>query len=146
MIKGQRTMAELADAYKVHPNHVTQWKRQLLESLPEVFGRRRQEDLQQQEELTAQLYQQIGQLKVEWDWLKKSLDWTVEYKRMLIERDHCEIPIARQCALLGLHLSILYYHPDRDDAYNEQLMRLLAEQYTRTPFNGVPRMTDFLHK
>ena len=139
-------MAELAGAYEVHPNQVTQWKRQLLESLPEVFGRRRQEDRQQQEELTAQLYQQIGQLKVELDWLKKSLDWTVEYKRMLIERDHCEIPIARQCALLGLHLSILYYHPDRDDAYNEQLMRLLAEQYTRTPFYGVPRMTDFLHK
>ena len=71
VIKGQRTMAELAGAYEVHPNQVTQWKRQLLESLPEVFGRRRQEDRQQQEELTAQLYQQIGQLKVELDWLKK---------------------------------------------------------------------------
>ena len=70
-IKGQRTVAELAGAYEVHPNQVTQWKKQLLESLPEVFGRRRQEDRQQQEELTAQLYQQIGQLKVELDWLKK---------------------------------------------------------------------------
>ena len=118
----------------------------MLESLPEVFGRRRQEDRQQQEALTAQLYQQIGQLKVELDWLKKSLDWTVEYKRRLIERDHCEIPIARKCALLGLHRSILYYRPDRDDTYNEQLMRLLDAQYTRTPFYGVPRMTDFLHK
>ena len=69
-IKGQRTVAELAGAYEVHPNQITQWKKQLLESLPEVFGRRRQEDRQQQEELTAQLYQQIGQLKVELDWLK----------------------------------------------------------------------------
>ena len=70
-IKGHRTVAELAGASEVHPNQVTQWKKQLLESLPEVFGRRRQEDHQQQEELTAQLYQQIGQLKVELDWLKK---------------------------------------------------------------------------
>ena len=42
-----------------------------LESLPEVFGRRRVEDAARQEELVARLYQQIGQLKVELDWLKK---------------------------------------------------------------------------
>jgi hypothetical protein len=39
--------------------------------LPEIFSRRRQNEQHEQEELTAQLYQQIGQLKVELDWLKK---------------------------------------------------------------------------
>jgi putative transposase len=43
----------------------------LLESLPEIFSCRQQKDRQDQEALTAQLYQQIGQLKVELDWLKK---------------------------------------------------------------------------
>jgi hypothetical protein len=43
----------------------------LLESLPEIFSCRQQQDRQDQDELTAQLYQQIGQLKVELDWLKK---------------------------------------------------------------------------
>jgi putative transposase len=69
--KGDKTITELASEYQVHPTQITQWKNQLLQSLPEVFSRRRQNDQQNQDELTAQLYQQIGQLKVELDWLKK---------------------------------------------------------------------------
>ena len=70
-LKGEQTLVELSERYQVHPNQITQWKRQLLESLPEIFSRRRQNEQYQQEELTAELYQQIGQLKVELDWLKK---------------------------------------------------------------------------
>lgn len=70
-IKGQKTVAELAGEYEVHANQITQWKKQLLESLPEVFGRRRELDAADQAELVDRLYQQIGRLKVELDWLKK---------------------------------------------------------------------------
>ena len=70
-VKGDKTIAELASEYQVHPTQITQWKNQLLQSLPELFSRRRQNDQEHQDELTAQLYQQIGQLKVELDWLKK---------------------------------------------------------------------------
>jgi len=70
-IKGHKTAAELAGRYEVHPNQISQWKRQLIESLPEVFGRRRERDAARQAEHEAMLYQQIGQLKVELDWLKK---------------------------------------------------------------------------
>ena len=70
-IKGQKTVAELAGEYEVHANQIMQWKKQLLESLPEVFGRRREQDTAKQAELADRLYQQIGQLKVELDWLKK---------------------------------------------------------------------------
>jgi putative transposase len=69
--KSDKTIAELASEYQVHPNQITQWKKQLLQSLPAIFSRRRRNERHQQEELTAQLYQQIGQLKVELDWLKK---------------------------------------------------------------------------
>jgi transposase-like protein len=70
-VRGDQTIAELASKYQVHATQITQWKKQLQEALPEVFSHRRQRDQQAQDELTAQLYQQIGQLKVELDWLKK---------------------------------------------------------------------------
>lgn len=70
-IKGQKTTAQLAGEYEVHTNQITPWKKQLLASMPEVFGRRRERDAAAQQALTDHLYQQIGELKVELDWLKK---------------------------------------------------------------------------
>ena len=69
--KGQKTIAELSQEYKTHPTQIVQWKRQLMDSLPEIFSVRRKKEQQEQELLTNELYQQIGQLKVKLDWLKK---------------------------------------------------------------------------
>lgn len=72
-IKGQKTINEIAGQYGVHPNQVTQWKKQALEGLPDLFSNRRARVAEDDEALKAQLYQQIGQLKVELDWLKKKV-------------------------------------------------------------------------
>ena len=61
-----------------------------------------------------------------------------------MDRRHRSISIARQCELLGLPRSSLYYRACRDDSYNDSLMRLIDEQYTRRPIYGVPRMTHWL--
>ena len=71
VIKGNRTLNEIASEAQVHPNLLMQWKKQLLESLPTIFADKRVKDNKEQEALTDQLYQQIGQLKVEVDFLKK---------------------------------------------------------------------------
>ena len=55
----------------MHPNQLGQWKRQALEALPEVFNQRRDKSRADQEALVDRLYQRIGQLEVELDWLKK---------------------------------------------------------------------------
>jgi transposase-like protein len=71
VVKAQRTLNELASEYEIHPNQLLQWKRQLLDSLPQIFADKRSKAERQQEAKEAELYQQIGQLKVELDWLKK---------------------------------------------------------------------------
>lgn len=64
--------------------------------------------------------------------------------RPLVERGHPEISVRRQCELLGLHRSGLYYEPAGESEENLLLMRLLDEQYTRAPFYGSRRMTAWL--
>ncbi len=62
----------------------------------------------------------------------------------MIEPDHPQLSIAQQCELLGLARSSYYYQPVPESAENLHLMRLLDEQYTRTPFYGARKMTAWL--
>lgn len=70
-MKGDRTMAELSSEYGVHANQIRQWRQKLVDELPNVFSDRRQKKDKEGEEVTAELYRQIGQLKVELEWVKK---------------------------------------------------------------------------
>ena len=76
--------------------------------------------------------------------LKKNQDLTLEQKRKAIEPGHKKIPIYRQCELLRLNRSSLYYKSSGKTEYNEQLMRLMDEQYVKTPFYGIDKMTAWL--
>jgi len=62
----------------------------------------------------------------------------------MIDLNYTMIPIYRQCELLSLARSSYYYEPNRDDRYNLLLMNLIDEQFTKTPFYGVPRMRAWL--
>jgi putative transposase len=64
--------------------------------------------------------------------------------RALVDRSHPEISVRRQCELLGVNRSGLYYEPVGESAENLLLMRLLDEEYTRTPFYGSRKMTKWL--
>lgn len=72
-IKGDKTVNEIASTYAVHPNQVTTWKKQALGVIPDAFSSRQARQAEADEALRARLYQQIGQLKVELDWLKKKV-------------------------------------------------------------------------
>ena len=76
---------------------------------------------------------------------KKNLPYSLDQKRQLTEKNNSEISICRQCELLGIARSSYYYEPAKESDYNLQLMRLIDEEYTKHPFYGVPRMTDWLN-
>jgi len=73
-VKGSKSVNELAGLYQVHPTQIAAWKKRLVEGAPELLadGRRKGVGIEG-EALTAPLYQQIGQLKVELDFLKKKV-------------------------------------------------------------------------
>jgi transposase-like protein len=70
-IKGERTIAEISSESGVHTNQIRKWRKQALEELPDIFSGGRKKRELSSEELESELYKQIGQLKVELDWLKK---------------------------------------------------------------------------
>lgn len=76
--------------------------------------------------------------------VEKKLTVSVDRKRELTDRGDCPISIRRQCELLGLNLSSLYYKPSRESEEYLQLMRLIDEQYMRTPFYGSRGMSAWL--
>ncbi|OGT57597.1 MAG: hypothetical protein A3F43_06570 [Gammaproteobacteria bacterium RIFCSPHIGHO2_12_FULL_42_10] len=70
-IKGNLTTAEIVMQYDVHTTQINQWKRQALDSMPELFANKTKALQVDYESQLAELYQQIGRLKVENDFLKK---------------------------------------------------------------------------
>jgi putative transposase len=71
VVKSLKTVNEIATEAGVHPTVITKWKRQLLEGLPQIFANNHKHKDGETEKLPANLYQKIGQLEVELDWLKK---------------------------------------------------------------------------
>ena len=69
-LKGEETIAQIAGRYEVHPTLVARWKKELHEQAASIFGEDHARKKKQDENLVAQLYQQIGQLKVENDFLE----------------------------------------------------------------------------
>ena len=70
-VKGDKTVSELASLHGVHPTLIHAWKKQLVESAEDLFSSGGKAAAEDHEALQAQLYEQIGRLKMELDWLKK---------------------------------------------------------------------------
>jgi transposase-like protein len=72
-LREDKTQAQLASEFGIHPLQITQWKKAAVESLPEAFGAQRGRTVVEQEELERQLYERIGRLETELGWLKKKV-------------------------------------------------------------------------
>lgn len=75
-LKGHKTLAQLSSEFGIHAQMITDWKRQALDGMSSLFESATSKStlsIEQREQIEAPLFQQIGQLKVENDWLKKKL-------------------------------------------------------------------------
>ena len=72
-LKGEETVAQIAVRYEVHPKMVTKWKKALQDEAASIFGKDHIREKKEEENLVARLYQEIGQLKVERDFLDRAL-------------------------------------------------------------------------
>jgi transposase-like protein len=70
-VREEKTLSELSTEFGIHANQIVRWKKEMLTRAEEVFGNAADNRSQDAEALEAELYRQIGQLKVELDWLKK---------------------------------------------------------------------------
>ena len=86
--KGDRTANELAGHYGVHPTLIHGWKKQLITGAAGVFEGPAKAAAEDAEARQAELFEQIGRLKMELEWLKKNLPFSCEHKRPLIEVGH----------------------------------------------------------
>ena len=68
-----RTLAELSGTYQVHSVQISQWKKQLLDGIESLFRDGRRRDHDEGQAIQAELYEQIGRLKMELEWLKKKV-------------------------------------------------------------------------
>jgi putative transposase len=78
--------------------------------------------------------------------LKKNLDLSIEIKKQLLDKDDERLSIRKQCELLGLNRSTTYYHSKEISDYTLKLLNIIDEEYTRHPFYGTRRMTEYLKR
>ncbi len=114
-IKGEKTIAQISSSYQVHPTQIGHWKKQALDSLPEVFKdnkkKERLQELERQNELDS-LYKVIGQRDIELDWLKKNCQCLTRSElQSLIDKHNQNINLTRQAELLRISRASLYYRP-----------------------------------
>ncbi len=72
-VKEQKTLSQLASEYDVHPTQIAQWKKHLLEGGDRLFSQQRVREQHEQAAREAELFEQIGRLKMELEWLKKKV-------------------------------------------------------------------------
>ena len=141
LLKEEQTISQLATKYKVTAKSITNWKKQFMENASKVFednaySKEQQKKIEKLQEENDELAKTLGRTTVERDWAVgklKSLD--LSSKRSLVD-SKLIIPKTRQCQLLGLSRSSLYYKPRPMTLQNKKILDAIDEIYTDNPEYG----------
>ncbi|WP_281927849.1 IS3 family transposase [Methylocystis iwaonis] len=144
-IKGEKTLAELAQQFDVHPNQITTWRSQLLEGAAGVFGQDKTEPKEAAVDLKG-LHAKIGELTLENGFfVRRAHKSGIAERKKMIDRDH-DLSIARQAKALGVARSSVYYRPRPVSAEDLELMRRLDALHLEHPFAGARMLRDLLRR
>ncbi|MBT3446666.1 MAG: IS3 family transposase [Candidatus Thioglobus sp.] len=143
-LKGEKTSNELASQFQIASAQISTWKRQAIEELPLIFTHPSKKKTKSEDEITAPLFEEIGRLKVQLDWLKKkSAEIRVFERKMIIQPDY-NLSITTQCELLSVGRSSYYYEPTGESPENLEYMRIIDERYLNHSYYGYPKMTAWM--
>ena len=109
-IKSDKTINQLASEHQLDPSQISQWQKHLLEPGSDIFATPPTKRQRDQNDGESSLYEQMGRLNMELDWLKKKRPQTAEQRCKLVEPDPPKLSIRRQCEWLGFSGSTLYCH------------------------------------
>ncbi|WP_404379525.1 IS3 family transposase [Caenispirillum salinarum] len=150
-LSGEKTVAELSAKYDVHPTMINAWKRTLRDQAATAFEKGPSKADKDKEALVDELYKQIGQLKVENDFLAVRLKALKRVeRRAMIDISHPTLSLTRQCRLVGISRSSLYYRPVNDDTpkntEDRMLMAAIDRHFLDMPYLGSRRMAALLRR
>ncbi|PIT94320.1 IS3 family transposase [Candidatus Falkowbacteria bacterium CG10_big_fil_rev_8_21_14_0_10_39_9] len=140
VLRGEKTVSEIASQYAVHPNLISRWKQQAVNNMAELFEDEREKIdrkmYREQVHKIEQLEKLVGQREYELDWLKKNYpSQTITEKLKSVDRENHRITLSRQTELLSVSRFSLYYQSE----FNERdllIMNLIDEIFTEDPTYG----------
>ena len=146
--KEQLTLAQLSQKFEVNAVTISKWKSEFLANMSAAFSNAKESSTSEQEVPVEQLYAQIGKLKVELDFFKKKCQEIGDTRERMeaIKLKRSPLSLRRQCELLCVPRSSLYYAPIPEKPENLKMMTLMDMHLTNHPTEGVLSMVDLLQE
>ena len=146
--KEQLTLAQLSQRFEVNAVTISKWKSEFLANMSAAFSNAKESSTSEQEVPVEQLYAQIGKLKVELDFFKKKCQEIGDTRERMeaVKLKRSPLSLRRQCELLCIPRSSLYYAPIPEKPENLKMMSLMDTHLTSHPTEGVLSMVDWLQE